>query len=77
MATTKEELLAYRERMARFNEWESAHPEGPLEPSVALQIAASIFRLLPAASRLANDDPRYEGVQLMYERLSVLGRSRE
>ena len=77
MAPTKEELLAYRQRMARYNAWEAENPAPPLDPQAALHAASSLYRLLPPERRLDNDDPRYEGVRLMYARLSVLGTSRE
>lgn len=76
MPPTKEELLAFRERMARYNAWEAENPEPPLEPQQALQFASSLYRLLPPERRLDNDDPTYAGARLMYDRLSVLGSSR-
>ncbi len=65
---TRDEIVAFRERMARYNEWERAHPVR-LTPQEALRAIDEAYALLPQAARQRVDDPRYNGVRRMWERL--------
>ncbi len=71
---TKDELRAYLDGLKKFNEWEERNPMPPLLPREGLQLATELYHLSPLEFRLRNDDPEYEGVRLMWQRLEPLDR---
>ncbi|HEX8152477.1 MAG TPA: hypothetical protein VF698_05095 [Thermoanaerobaculia bacterium] len=64
------ELRLGLERLARFNEWEEAHPQ-TFTPQEGVAAVASLLRLTSDEQRAANDDPTYAGARFM---LACLGR---
>ena len=65
MAPTKEELLAYRERMARYNAWEAENPAS-LTPQQAIAAVSSLYDLLSVAAR---DPGPFSDARSVYARL--------
>lgn len=70
MAPTKEELLAYRERMARYNAWEAANPV-VMTPQQAIAAVSSLYDLLPADAR---DPGPFSEVRSVYAPLTAARR---
>ena len=71
---TREELLAYLERMKRFNEWEEANRKEHT-PEEAFAIVSGLYRLmhtLNPAWLTEKEDPTYEGARYMMSCLAVL-----
>jgi hypothetical protein len=70
MAWTKEELLAYRERMERYNAWEAAHPV-VMTPQEAIAAVSALYELLPAEAR---QPAAFEESRSVYARLDTANR---
>ena len=71
---TREELLAYLERMKRFNEWEEANRREHT-PEEALAAIDGLYRLgctLNHEWLTWNEDPTYEGARYMMSCLTAL-----
>jgi len=61
--------------LARYEAWDQVHRES-LDPAGAIAAVASLYRLLPEAARLREEDPKFEGVGKMLDALALLGHSR-
>jgi len=55
--------------------WDQVHRETP-DPAGVIAAVASLYRLLPEAARLREEDPDFKGVGRMLDALALLGHSR-
>ena len=72
-----EEIRAFHEALARFNEWEKAHPPRNRDASEIIADLGTILDWIPIETRLADPDPQKLGVGKMIAKLRHLSRVNE
>jgi len=53
----REEILAFHEALARFNEWEKTHPPRNRDAGEIIADLGTILDWIPVETRLADPDP--------------------
>jgi hypothetical protein len=73
----REEIQAFHEALARFNEWEKTHPPRERDAGEIIADLGTILDWIPIETRLADPDPQKLGVGKMIEALRHLSRVNE
>jgi hypothetical protein len=71
------EIRAFHEALARFNEWGKTHPPRDRDASEIIADLGTILDWIPIETRLADPDPQKLGVGKMIEKLRHLSRANE
>ncbi len=73
----REEIQAFNEALARYNEWERANPPRDRDASEIIADLGTILDWIPVETRLADPDPEKRGVGKMIAALRHLRRANE
>ncbi|MGA3235302.1 MAG: hypothetical protein ABSG03_03280 [Bryobacteraceae bacterium] len=73
----REEIQAFHEALARFNEWEKTHPPRDRATGEIVADLGTILDWIPIETRLADPDPQKLGVGNMIVVLRHLSRANE